>query len=150
MTIDEFWKEFLSVSNRGGSTEYYEAFYFGMTEKQANELLALVLEGTKTATSGSLACYQAEGGRPPAPGDLSIVTDWNGKPRCVIETVAVTILPFKDMSFELCRREGEDLTLKTWQEAHRKFFTAALSEIGGKFTEEMLVVFEDFKVVYAK
>ncbi len=150
MTINEFWEEFLSVSNKDCSTEYYDSFYFGMTERQANELLDMVLSGIKTATASSFLSYEAQGFSPPKIGDYSIVTDWNENPRCVIETTAVTILPYKDVSFDICRREGEDLNLERWQKSHKIFFTAELDEIGREFTEEMLVVFEDFKVVYAK
>lgn len=42
-----FWEEFLRSTGRSETTECFEVFYFGLTEKLANELLELVLIGQK-------------------------------------------------------------------------------------------------------
>lgn len=146
MTIEQFWSEFLKKTNRPQTTTYYESFHFTSEEQLANELLELVLSGKKRATSSSLLCY-AEGEQP-KPGNLSIVTDWDGNPHCVIETKAVQVISFDKMTFEICSREGEDECLETWKEGHRHFFTLDAEEMGYAFTEDMPVVFEDFEVVY--
>lgn len=143
--IAEFWDEFLKSTGRDLSTKYYECFYFGFYEALANELLELVLSGKKTATTGSLADYEKENQRIPIPGDLSIVTNWAGEPKCIIETTNVMVMPFKDMTYDICRREGEDDTLESWRQNHRKALTYGSYE---PFDENMLIVFEDFKVVY--
>ena len=83
-----------------------ERWHFELTESACNTLLDLVLQGKKRATSSSLAGYQLSGEEPPKEGDLSVITDWDGNPRCVIRTVRVTRLPYKDISFDLARREG--------------------------------------------
>ena len=150
MTIAEFWREYLQCARLDENTKYYECFYFGSGEQIANELLALVLEGKKRATSSSLWAYEKGGDPLPKPGDLSIVTDFAGEPYCVIETTAVTILPFCEMSYEICSREGEDEVLETWQRAHESCFAAEGRELGFDFTPEMPVVFEDFEVVYKR
>ena len=146
--IEEFWSRFLKEKGRTPDTKYVECFHFELTEYWANELLRLVLIGQKKATSSSLLGYEIEGERIPEKGELSIVTDWAGTPRCVIETTAVTILPFKDITYDICKREGEDENLKTWQDGHRAFFTAEGKELGYEFTEDMPVIFEDFEVIY--
>lgn len=150
MDKDEFWQEFLDVNNKEYSTQYIECFHFELTEKLANELLFLVLSGKKQATSSSLLAYEIEGSRIPQIGDYSIVTDWEGNPRCVIETTAVTILPFNQITFDICKREGEDDTLESWQKGHRYFFMEDGKELGYEFSENMPVIFEDFKVVFSK
>lgn len=81
-------------------------------------------------------------------GDYSIITDWDGIPRCVIETTAVTILPYKDITFDICKREGEDDSLESWQRGHERFFIEDGKELGYEFSQDMPVVFEDFKVVF--
>lgn len=149
MTVDEFWGEFLLQAGKDKSTKYLEAFHFELTEKLANELLDLVLSGQKQATASSLLSYEISGNRQPQQGDYSIVTDWAGNPKCIIETVAITILPFKDITFDICKREGEDENLASWREGHIRFFTNEGNELGYTFSEDMLVLFEDFKVVYA-
>jgi uncharacterized protein YhfF len=52
------------------------------------------------------------------------------------------------MTYDICKREGEDDTLESWQKNHKKFFTEEGKAIGYKFTENMLVVFEDFELLY--
>ena len=150
MTVQAFWEAFLQETGRPADTPCLESFHFDLTEKWANELLRLVLEGKKRATSSSLTCYELEGARVPAPGDLSIVTDWAGEPHCVIETTQVDILPFRDMTFALCRLEGEDDCLDSWRRSHINFFTTEGHEAGYVFTEDMPVIFEQFRVIYAK
>lgn len=83
----------------------------------------------------------------PHKGDLSIVTDWSGNPCCVIETQNVEIIPFNEITFDICKREGEDNCLESWQKNHREFFTEDGKDLGYEFTEDMPVIFEDFKVI---
>lgn len=148
--VESFWQEFLKQSGRDMSTRYFDCFHFELTESLANQLLELVLSGQKQATAGSLRSYEIEGGRLPQAGDLSIVTDWAGHPRCVIETTAVTVLPFKDMTYDTCKREGEDDSLESWRRGHIRYFTAEGNELGYEFSEDMPIVFEDFRVVFLK
>lgn len=92
--------------------------------------------------------YEIEGKRLPEVGDLSIVTNWEGEPRCVIETVAVTIMLFSDMTYDICKREGEDDSLESWRTGHARFFRDEGNKLGYEFSNDMPVVFEDFEVVY--
>jgi uncharacterized protein YhfF len=110
--------------------------------------LQLVLSGKKRATSSSVDGLRLMGLRPPEKGDLSLVTDWAGNPRCVIETESVVVLPFHEMTFDLARLEGEDDCIESWRDGHRNFFTREGEALGYMFREEMEVVFETFTVVY--
>lgn len=94
--IDIFWGDFLTKTNRCRLIKNLDVFYFELTKELANELLQLVLSGKKRATASSLWSYEIEGESIPKVGDLSIVTDWEGIPQCVIETTAVTIILFED------------------------------------------------------
>ena len=150
MTLEEFWNDFIKCNQLKSTTTYIESFHFELTEKLSNSLLELVLSGKKKATASSLLSYEIEGTRIPQVGDYSIVTDWNGVPRCVIETTAVTITPFSQITFDICKREGEDDTLESWQKGHKHFFVEEGKELGYSFSEDMSVVFEDFKVVFVR
>ena len=148
--IEKFWKEFLSETGRREDRKYREVFHFELTKKWANELLRLVLIGQKKATASSLWSYEYEGEPLPTVGDLSIVTDWKGVPRCVIETTAVTVLPYSEITYDIAKREGEDDTLASWQRGHIKFFKEEGEILGYQFTEDLPVVFEDFKMVFKR
>jgi|GEM_PF-403741 len=150
MTSDAFWELFLRETGRDPATRYYESFYFTTDETLADKLLELVLAGKKLATASSLLCYEKMGTRPPQPGDMSIVTDWSGNPRCVIETTAVNVYKFRDITFDICRREGEDDSLESWRQGHARFFIEDGRELGYTFSEEMPVLFEDFRVLFVK
>ena len=149
MSIEKFWNEFLEFSNDKTLT-YTDCFHFCLNKKDANELLDLVLSGKKKATSSGLLGYTNCNERIPQVGDLSIVTDFDNSPKCVIETVCVNIIPFNQITFDICKREGEDECLETWQKGHRNFFIQEGKALGYEFTEDMPVVFEDFKVIFSK
>lgn len=146
--IKEYWDGFLKATGRPADTEYYGCFAFGTGKQMADELLALVLSGQKRATTSTVPSYEAEGERLPRVGDLSVVLDGDGAPRCVIETMAITAMPFGDMTYDICKREGEDDTLASWRAGHIKFFSADAVALGYQFNEETPVIFEDFTVVY--
>jgi uncharacterized protein YhfF len=148
MSLETFWKAFLVEKSLDPQTKYYESFHFELTEKWANELLRLVLIGQKKATASSLWYYQLTDSRLPEVGDYSIVTDWDNNSRCVIMTTSVQIIPFKDITYDICKLEGEDDNLESWRQGHIKFFTNDGQEVGYEFTEDMPVIFEEFTMVY--
>jgi len=124
---------------------------FGATPEQADELLALVLEGTKTATASARWEYEAEGEELPRPGDLSIILDGAGRPRALVRTTAVEVVPFREVGEEHARAEGEgDLSLAYWREVHERFFTATLEEAGRSFDDAMPVVCENLELLHPK
>ena len=147
-SIDLFWQHVIETMDLPKETTYFEAFHFELTKESANHLLKLVLDGKKKATASSLEAYRKNNEKLPVPGDYSIVTDFDGVPHAVIRTTAVTILPYRFITYDICKREGEDENLESWQQNHKKFFTEEGQQLGYKFKEHMLVVFEDFEVLY--
>ncbi len=146
--VKAFWQKFLEAKNLPQDTKCLEVFYFDITKESAAHLLSLVLSGKKKATASSLYHYQATGEAIPTVGSYSIVTDFDGVPHCVIKTTAIHIVPFKDLTYEVVKREGEDENLASWRSNHIHFFTEDGKASGYQFDWEMPVVFEDFEVVY--
>ncbi len=142
-----FWERFKEAVQEPDAT-YKSHFHFELTEALAQSLLELVLMGKKRATASSLYAFQIENEPLPKKGDYYIVTDFHGNPRCVIRTTEVTVLPYDEMTYDLCKREGEDDSLESWQEGHRRFYQEEGRQLGYTFTEKMLIVFEDFEMVY--
>lgn len=124
------------------------AWSFGAGADDADQLLDLVLAGTKTATSSAVRDYaNAEEARPEA-GDLSIITDGSGRPRALIRTTSVREVPFGEVDAEHAAAEGEgDLSLEHWRGVHRSFFEESAN--GEPVTDEMPVLLEEFTVLYA-
>jgi uncharacterized protein YhfF len=124
------------------------AWAFGASAGQADELLQLVLDGTKTATAGALWDFEAEDEALPEVGSLSILVDGRGHPRALITITAVEVVPFDEVGEEHAFLEGEgDRSLAHWREVHEQFFTEAATH-GRGFRPDMPVVLERFKVVY--
>ncbi len=146
--VEKYFDEFKKEHPVYRDASYYSAFHFHYEENVANELLELVLSGEKTATSSALPVYEVLNEEPPKVGDLSIVTDFASNPKCIIKTVKITVIPFKNMTFELCKKEGEDDSLESWRSNHTKFFTAESKSEGYIFNEDMEVIFEEFEVIY--
>jgi uncharacterized protein YhfF len=122
------------------------AWGFGATPEQSDELLGLVLEGTKTATSGSRADYTTEGEELPVPGLLGIVLDGAGRPRALVVTTEVRVVPFDEVDADHARDEGEgDRSLEHWRAEHERFFA---EHAEGGFAPDMEVVLERFRVLY--
>ncbi len=69
--------------------------------------------------------------------------------RKAFDTYYKNIIKFKDMTFALCSKEGEDDSLESWRNNHISFFTReGKEECGYEFSEDMPIVFEEFEVVY--
>jgi uncharacterized protein YhfF len=127
--------------------EKLEKWHFEMNEKACNYLFELVLNGKKRATSSSFEAYNYSSEEFPKVGNLSVITDWNENPRCVVRTTSVRVLPFKDIDFSIAKLEGEDLNIESWRKNHQKFFIEEGRKLGYTFSENMKVVFEEFEVV---
>jgi uncharacterized protein YhfF len=149
MNSEELWNTYKKENGLSAKMKYLDSFHFELTEHWANKLLELVLSGVKKATSSSVRGCETEGGRIPQKGDYSIVTDWDGNAKCVIKVTNVRIIPFQDITYDICRLEGEDDTLESWRKGHISFFQAEGKALGYEFTEEMPVIFEEFEVVYS-
>ena len=122
---------------------------FGDNPALANELGALVLAGTKTATCSALWEWEAEGSDLPQVGTKTVVLNGAEQPICIIETTEITVQPFNQVDAQFAYDEGEDdRTLESWRREHWKYFSRALPKIGKQPTEEMPLVCERFKVVY--
>ena len=146
--LEAFWQRFLTQRQLTPNLRFQSAYQFDLTEHTANALLQLVLQDVKKATCSSLASFQINQEPIPQVGDYNIITDWAGTPKCIVQNSKVSLLAFREMTFELCAKEGEDDCLASWQLNHQRFFRAEGKAMGYEFQEEMTVVFEEFQVVY--
>ncbi len=149
-SVPAMWEKYLDSlgDSPTGTAKRYTAWHFTNNEPGANELAALVLAGVKRATASTLWAYK--GDEPvPAPGDLSLITDWVGRAQCIIQTTRVAIVPFAAVGAEFARTEGEgDGSLDYWRQVHTEYFAAECARLGREFTPKMPVVCEEFTVVY--
>jgi uncharacterized protein YhfF len=115
-------------------------FSFGDSPELADELLALVLSGAKTATCSAKRDF-SDSYPMPHVGRRDIALDSKKVPRCVIETTEVTIKRFDEVDEDFAVAEGEG-PYEKWRREHEAYF-----ERNGGFSEDLIVVCERFKVV---
>jgi uncharacterized protein YhfF len=150
MTAQQMWDAYgQKIGEEKLAGKSYTAWHFCNDEQGANALYPLVLSGQKQATTACLWVFEAEGEPVPKPGDLSIILDWEGNARCIIETTEVDIVPYAEVTEEFAAIEGEgDGSLAYWRRVHIEFFREECESIGREFTEDMPAVCEQFRVAY--
>ena len=105
--------------------------------------------GTKRATAGALWSYEAEGEDLPQVGEFSVITDWDGRARCVIRATSVEVVAFADVTEEFAATEGEgDGSLDYWRRVHSGRILARARGLGRAVEPDMPVVCERFEVVF--
>lgn len=145
MNEKQMWQAFIT-EQPAYKDENYQAWQYGAIP---DELAQLTLSGIKTATSSAHCLYEIEKEELPKAGEWHIILDSSDQAVCIIRLVAVTVYPFKDVPAEIAYQEGEgDRTLAYWRAVHQRFFTDLLVDYDLSFSEEMLVVCEQFECVY--
>jgi uncharacterized protein YhfF len=150
--VETLWRSFLATlpdpSAFGGRFRIVDAF--GDSPRLADELGALAASGVKSATCASLWEYEAEGAPLPKPGLLRVVVDGRGRPLCIVETVEVVVRAFQDVDPRFAFDEGEgDRSLEHWRRSNWDFFCRTLPAIGRAPSEDMPLVCERFRLLYA-
>ncbi|MFF8955577.1 ASCH domain-containing protein [Streptomyces sp. NPDC014894] len=118
-----------------------------------DRLVAAVLDGTKTATTGLLTEYEREGEPLPRVGVRSTVPDSDGRTVAVVEVTAVRVAPLGEVDLAHALDEGEGhATVAEWRGAHERFWhgeamRAALGDPGFTVDDTTPVVLERFRVV---
>jgi len=141
----EYWEQYWKNRDK---PKKVTAWQFG---ESPDYLAQLVIDGVKTATCSAYDFYEREGEPLPQSGEYSIILNSKDEPVCIIQTVAVEVVPFKEVPEEFAYAEGEgDRSYEYWRNVHINFFTDELKNIGKEFTEDMLVVCERFTLIHVK
>lgn len=146
MTVEDMIKAYQAINP--DCHGQIEAWQFGA---MPDKLAQLVLEGKKTATASAYDQYLLHDEPLPSadsqPYDL--ILNSKDEPVCIIKTNKVTVLPFKEVSADHAYKEGEgDRSLAYWRKVHWELFSQWLAADDLTFTEDSLVVCEEFEVVY--
>ena len=116
-------------------------------------MVAAILSGAKTTTSGLMADYERENEALPSVGQLSAVLDSAGRRVAVIEVTEVRVVRLADVALQHALDEGEGYeSVGQWRSGHEGFWysTEVRAETGDpNFTvdDDTLVVLERFRLV---
>ena len=149
--INDYWELFLKTTGnleRYGKKQY-TSWYFDNKKEAANYLVELVLKGIKKGTASLYDSFIFNNEPIPKNGDISIITDWDGVPKCIIESININLHKYCDVPESFAEIEGEgDKTLKYWKKVHYRFFSEEALRIKKTFTDNSIVVCEEFRVIY--
>jgi uncharacterized protein YhfF len=118
-----------------------------------DQLVAAILAGDKTTTSGLVADYELEGEPLPWPGLREAVVDSAGNRVAVIEVTAVRVIQIGDVDLAHALGEGEGYTsVAEWRAGHERFWhSPEMREAMGdpEFTvgDDTLMVAESFRLI---
>ncbi|MGR2751882.1 ASCH domain-containing protein [Agromyces arachidis] len=122
---------------------------FGDHPALTDELLGLVLDGTKRATASLVAEFSAEGQPLPRIGSHWIACDSTGRPRAILRSTELRLATFDDVDERFAYDEGEDdRTLESWRENHRRYWQRVTPALGIVWTEESELMLERFEVAW--
>ncbi len=118
-----------------------------------NRLVAAVLDGSKTSTTGLVADYEHAGEPLPEVGNRSVVVDSDDRPVAVIEVTGVRILPLAQVDLAHVVDEGEgDTSVAEWREGHERFWHSeemrtALEDPDFTVDDRTLAILQRFRLV---
>jgi len=130
----------------GQDSRFFLAMSLGGTPELSDYGAALLLDGTKTATSSPFWDYAD--GRIPFAGALSVLLDGRGQPVGIVETVGVERVRFRDVTEEMARAYGEgERTLQWWRRVIGDWYRNKAARDGQSFSEDDPILWEWIAVV---
>ncbi|WP_089153952.1 ASCH domain-containing protein [Micromonospora sp. NBS 11-29] len=118
-----------------------------------DRLVAAVLDGSKTSTTGLRQDYDIEGEPLPTVGARFAVVDSAGRPVAVIELVEVRVARLGDVDLDHARDEGEGhVTVAAWRTGHEDYwhgpdYRGWLGDPEFTVDDDTLAVLERFRLV---
>lgn len=98
-------------------------FEFAFPGPLRDKLVAAVLEGAKTTTTGLRQDYEIEGEALPVAGARAAVVDSAGRRVAVIELTEVRVSRLGDVDLDHARDEGEGYdSVAAWRAAHEEYW----------------------------
>lgn len=148
--VEKFWRDFCEAEDVELETPH-QVWSFGNSVEMAEELAELVLAGKKRATASLEWAYEEKSEAKPVLSGYSIVTDFEGNPKCVIRTTELAIVPFNEVDAEFAFDEGEgDQSLDYWRQEHWNFFSQNCIELDREPDQTMPVNCERFELLYPR
>ncbi|MFD3832513.1 ASCH domain-containing protein [Streptomyces sp. NPDC058611] len=128
-------------------------YLLGFPGPLRDQLVAAVLSGAKTSTTGLLPEYEAEGEPLPEAGQRAVLVDSGERPVAVVEVTGVRVVRLADVDLRHALDEGEGYgSVAEWRAAHERFWHSApmreaLGDPAYTVDDDTQVVAERFRVV---
>jgi len=98
-------------------------FEFAFPGPLRDKLVAAVLDGTKSSTTGLLQDYEIDGEPLPVVGSRAAVVDSAGRRVAVVERTGVRVVRLGDVDVDHARDEGEGHdSVAAWRAGHEEYW----------------------------
>ncbi len=146
--VDKYWNKFIKDTGRSPDDRCAGDLCFEANGFVGDEMVSLVLSQKKTAFFTPWSTYAIDQEPLPLSGELYVILDRAGNPRCIIETESVSVVPFNEVTWSMAEQEGEDENLAQWREKKQEYLEDEGHIVGFDFTPDIKLVFQTFKVIY--
>jgi uncharacterized protein YhfF len=137
----EHHHDLLEAAFPGQRARFFLAMQIGGTPALADEGAALILAGTKTATSSPFWDYPD--GRIPFVGALSVLLDGRGVAVGIVETTGVEPVRFGDVTEAMASAYGEgERTLAWWRRVIGGWYRDKALRDGEQFSQDDQILWE--------
>lgn len=136
-----------------GDAAYLPKAEFAFPGRLRDRLVAAILDGSKTSTTGLALDYELEEEPLPKVGNRSVLVDSDDRPVAVLEVTSVRVMSLAEVDLPHVRDEGEgQQTIAQWRNGHESFWhssqmRAALGDPDFTVSDATVVVLERFRVV---
>jgi uncharacterized protein YhfF/ribosomal protein S18 acetylase RimI-like enzyme len=121
---------------------------FAFPGRVRDELTALALAGTKTATAGLLLEFELDGEELPEAGERQVLLDSAEQPVAIVETTSVRVARLADVDDAHAIDEGEGYAnAAEFRAAHERFWDGYLDDLRARAGQPDLVLGDDTHVV---
>lgn len=145
---EAFWQQCLAVIDHPPADDFYRVRYYGTSQTIATMLGKLIVDGVKTGTFLVPRAHEGDAHMKPVVGGYIVLTDFDGKPLALLETLSVRTVKFDDIIEPDVQCEGPNLrNLAAWRNVHFEYFAAQLKPLGFTMSGEEKVTIETFRVV---
>ena len=118
-----------------------------------DQLVAAILDGSKTSTTAVLADYQLSGEALPEVGRREVVVDSDDQPVAVIELTELRVVPLAQVDLAHAVDEGEGFaTVTEWRAEHERFWHSpemrqAMNDPAFTVNDETMLVLQRFRLI---
>nr|WP_241980105.1 MULTISPECIES: ASCH domain-containing protein [Cryobacterium] len=118
-----------------------------------DQLVAAILDGSKTSTTSTLIEYGIEDEPLPVIGSRQVVIDSAGRPAAIIETTGMRVVRLGAVDLDHARAEGEGYdSVAAWRVGHESFWhsddmRAYLGDPAFTVTDDTEVVLERLRLI---
>lgn len=146
--VRAFWSHCQREVKFSTASDFFRVRHFGQDARIADLLVNLIAIGQKTGTFTSPWLFEGNPEQTPVVGGYTVVTNFIAEPRLLLRTIAVSTMPFDEISEKETAVDGPAVRkLEVWRNVHWGYFGRELRKLDRTPALDMPITIEKFEVV---